>query len=142
MSTFQFDEGAFEIPEHWSDRSVNILVNTAEGTPSFNVVVSREPLAGRDFATAMAEQLKEASKRLPSYVLLGKRDVTVASVPAMEIRSVFTVAAGKMYQHVVALAYYDKALIVTATTHFKDAEGCALAVARLLETLMLRRREE
>jgi hypothetical protein len=142
MSTFHFDEGALQIPEHWTDRSVNILINSAEGTPSFNLVITREPLVGRDFAEVMAAQLKDVSKQLAEYQLLGTRETLVAGLPAIEARSVFATRTGRMYHHVTAVAYYDRALMLTATTNFKDAEGCDLAVAGLLESLTLREREE
>jgi hypothetical protein len=142
MSTFHFDEGLVDIPAHWTDRSVNILMSSAGTKADFSLVVSREPLAGREFAAVIAEQLKEVSKRLPGHRLLGRRETTVSGVAAIEARSLFTLESGQMYQRMVAVPYYDKALLFTATTLFKDAESCDVAVERILESLMLRRREE
>lgn len=141
MSTFHFDEGIFEVPSHWSDRTVNILVSQGAGAPSFNLVVSRDDLGDRAFEDVVASQMKELSKRMPGYALLGQREATIGGLPGLEARIVFETKGAQMYQRMAAVHYYDRALIFTATSLFKEAESCDAALARILGSLMLRQRE-
>ena len=142
MRTFHFDEGVFDIPAHWSDRSVNILMSSKGETSDFSLVTSREELGGRDFAAVIAAQMKELSKQMPGFRLLGQRETTVGGLPAIESRISFTTNGGQMYQRHAAVGYYGKALFFTATTLFKDTEGCDAALDEVLATLKLRRRDE
>ena len=142
MRTFHFDEGVFDIPAHWSDRSVNILMSSKGTTADFSLVTSREDLDGRDFATVVAAQMKELSKQMPGFRLLGQRETTVGGLPAIESRISFNTNGGQMYQRHAAVGYYGKALFFTATTLFKDTEGCDAALDEVLATVKLRRRDE
>lgn len=142
MRTFHFDEGVFDIPAHWSDRSVNILTSSQGATADFSLVTSREELAGQDFTAVVAIQMKELSKQMPGFRLLGQRETTVGDLPAIESRITFNTSGGQMYQRHAAVGYYEKVLFFTATTLFKDAEGCDAALDGLLATLKLRRRDE
>jgi hypothetical protein len=141
MATFHFDEGIIEVPSHWSDRTVNILIGKGSGAPDFNLVMSRDDLGDRAFEDVVAEQMKELSKRMPGFSLLGRREASIGGVPGIEARIVFETNGAQMYQRMAALHYYDKALVFTATSLFKEAESCDAALARILASLMLRQRE-
>ena len=142
MRTFQFDEGVFDIPTSWSDRSVNILMSSTGETADFSLVTSREDLAGRDLGVVLATQMKELSKQMPGFKLLGQRETTVGGVAAIESRISFNTSGGPMYQRHAAIAYYGKALFFTATMLFRDAERCDAAFDGVLASLKLRRLDE
>jgi hypothetical protein len=142
MRTFHFDEGVFDIPAHWSDRTVNILTSSKGATADFSLVTSREELGGREFTAVLAAQMKELSKQMPGFRLLGQRETTVGGLGAIESRISFNTTGGQMYQRHAAVAYYGKALFFTATTLFKDAEGCDAALDDVLASLKLRLRDE
>ena len=142
MRTFHFDEGVFDIPAHWSDRTVNILTSSKGATADFSLVTSREDLNGEEFAVVVAAQMKTLSKQMPGFRLLGTRETTVAGLPAVESRISFNTSGGQMYQRHAAVGYYDKALFFTATTLFKAAEGCDAALDNVLASLKLRLRDE
>jgi hypothetical protein len=142
MSVFHMDEGVLDIPAHWSDRTINVLMSSKGDSSDFSLVVSRDDLEGREFRTYLAGQLKALSKQLPSFRLLGDEESTVGGLPALEARMTWSSDRGTMYQHQAYVPYYDKVLIFTATTHLRLAADCDATLAHVLSTAQLRRREE
>lgn len=116
MSLYHINEGTFELPDDWSDRSMNIFTPDESENPEWNIVVSRDKLDEDENLNAYLEkQLAEMPKALPRFRLQSDEETTVDGFPARKIISTWIGDAGTVRQKQIALVKDGKSLVFTFT---------------------------
>lgn len=140
MRTYHTDELLFDIPDEWTDRSMNIFVSAPGERVPFNIVITRDKLTAEDqLAPFVLAKLKEIAKQVPKLSILGQRERKIGPLTGLEARVQWAVQGGKMYQHQVYVAYYDEVLTFTATSVVKLGPQCDAYLEQLLSTIKFRK---
>ncbi|MRG92979.1 DcrB-related protein [Polyangium spumosum] len=140
MRTYHTDELIFDVPDEWSDRSMNIFVSTPGERVPFNIVITRDKLEGDEVAPFVLGKLKELGKQIPKLKVLGQRARTVGPLVGLEARLQWPVHGGTMYQHQVYLPYYGEVLTFTASSLVKLAPQCDAYLEQVLSGIKFRKR--
>lgn len=116
MSLYHINEGTFELPEDWTDRSMNIFTPDESENPEWNIVVSRDKLAEDEtLAGYLEKQIAEMPKALPRFRLISDEEVVVNDVPAREVNSTWIGDGGTVRQIQVVFVIKAKSLVFTFT---------------------------
>ncbi|MDC0748878.1 DcrB-related protein [Polyangium mundeleinium] len=139
MRTYHTDELLFDVPDEWSDRSVNIFVSAPGDRVPFNVVVTRDQLGDAELRPFVLGKLKEISKSVPKLNILGQRERMVGPLSGLEARLQWPMQGGTMYQHQVYVPYYGEVLIFTASSLVKLAPQCDAYLEQMLSGIKFRK---
>lgn len=140
MRTYHTDEIVFDVPDDWIDRSMNIFVSSAGDQAPFNVVITRDKLGDLELRAFVIQKLKDFSKHIPRFNMLGQRQRAVGPLQGLEARLQWPVqGGGTMYQHQIYVAYYGEILIFTASSMLKLAAQCDTYLEQILSNIKFRR---
>ena len=116
MSLYQINEGSFELPDAWADRSMNIFAPDESINPEWNIVVSRDKLDEDETLSGYVEkQLAEMPKALPRFRLLVDDETVVNQMTGREIVSTWVGDGGTVRQKQIVFVMNDKSLVFTFT---------------------------
>jgi hypothetical protein len=116
MSLYHINEGVFELPDDWVDRSMNIFTPDVSDEPEWNIVISRDVLKeDEDLADYMSSQLKEMPKALPRFKLISKDEVNINGFDGKKIISNWVGEGGTIRQKQYVFAKNGKSLVFTFT---------------------------
>ncbi|MDQ2746658.1 MAG: DUF1795 domain-containing protein [Acidobacteriota bacterium] len=116
MSLYHINEGTFDLPDEWMDRSMNIFTPDASDTPEWNIVVSRDKLdEGETLEDYLEKQLEEMPKALPRFQLKSNEEITVDDYPARKVISTWIGEKGTLRQKQIVLVKDGKSLVFTFT---------------------------
>lgn len=138
---YHFDEGAFELPEDYTDRTVNIFETKREGA-TVAVSITREPMpAGMSIEAVADHFVKEMSTRLRRFEILRRAPSTVGSMPAVEVLyTFFHQDGGLVAQEQVFIEYMDRLVLVGMTGPARLQATLSRELKEMLKTLKLRKR--
>jgi hypothetical protein len=139
VRTYHTDELLLDIPDEWVDRTMNLFVSAAGDRVPFNIVVTRDKFTGEELAPFVLERLKEITKKLPQFKILGQRERKVGPLSAMESKLQWPVQGGVMYQHQVYVAYYDEVLTFTGSCIVKLGPQCDAYLEQVLSSIKFRK---
>jgi len=116
MSLYHINEGTFDLPDEWSDRSMNIFTPDESENPEWNIVISRDKLKeGENLADYISEQLEEMPKALPRFQLLSEEEVQVNDFTGNKIISTWMGEGGTIRQKQYVFVKNGKSLVFTFT---------------------------
>ncbi len=117
MSLYRIQEATFDLPRELKDKTLNIFAPPGNGPGDFSIVVSRDSVGeGMSLLRYTERQIIEMESKFSQFKLLGRHDVTLGGVPAVELNYTW-VSQGTKVQVLqeVALSGAGNVLIVTAT---------------------------
>lgn len=137
MSTYQMNEASFDLPAGWRDQSVNIFVVGGPEPPMhLSVVISRDRLKeGLELVDHIEKQLADIGKKLRNFRVLGKRQLEIEGVAALEAELTWVAEQTPMHQRQIYLQSGSRVLIVTATAPIKIADEHNEQLDAMLGTL-------
>lgn len=116
MSLYHINEGVLDLPDKWSDRTMNIFTPDETENPEWNIVVSRDRLGeGETLSDYLDKQLAEMPQALPRFRLQSDEETIVDGTPAREVVSTWIGDGGTVRQKQVVMVKDDKSLVFTFT---------------------------
>ncbi len=116
MSLYHINEGTFDLPDDWSDRSMNIFTPDESEKPEWNIVISRDALKeGENLEDYLSVQLTEMPKALPRFRVLLQQDIKVSDFPGKKVVATWIGEGGTIRQTQVVLVKNAKSLVFTFT---------------------------
>ncbi len=116
MSLYHINEGTFELPDDWTDRSMNIFTPDESENPEWNIVISRDKLKeGETLKDYVSGQLEEMPKALPRFRLVSEKEVEINNFPGKEVISTWIGDAGTVRQKQIIFVKNSKSLVFTFT---------------------------
>jgi len=117
MRIYSINEGYFEIPEEWTDRSVNVFSASGDLPGDFSFVITRESLEdNQTFESYVEEQLTALSKTLSRFKLSRKYVASVDRAPVLNAEFTWEAEGKTMVQRQAYVKCGRQALVFTATT--------------------------
>lgn len=137
---YNFDEGAFELPPDWQDRSVHIFEHRDPAGGDV-LTITRQPAAkGKPIAQLVTEYVDEASTRMRRFELASRTTVMVGALPAILLQfSWYHAEKGSILQQQAFIEYGDKVIYLTMTSSARTAEASVARFKGLLATFKFRR---
>ena len=124
MPRFQQNDLRFEVPDDWHDRTVVAYAAPLKPGKKVapNLVVTRDTLDAEEPVGSYADrQLVELARRLDGFALLGRRDVTLGDVPAVEMTFTWDGASGTLQQKQAFVVLRRRTVVsITATALKKE----------------------
>lgn len=116
MSLYHINEGTFELPDDWTDRSMNIFTPDESENPEWNIVISRDKLKeGETLEEYVSGQLEEMPKALPRFRLVSEKETEINNIPGKEVISTWIGDAGTVRQKQIIFIKNSKSLVFTFT---------------------------
>lgn len=116
MSLYHINEGTFDLPDDWTDRSMNIFTPDESENPEWNIVISRDKLKeGETLEDYVSAQLEEMPKALPRFRLVSEEKVEINNFPGKAVISTWIGDAGTVRQKQIIFVSNAKSLVFTFT---------------------------
>src|SRR5262245_56915616 len=116
MASYTIDEGTFDVPAEWADKSVNVFTLGNSLPLALSLVLTREQLdPDRDLATYGEERLDDVAQQVKDFKIVEQRQIEVAGEVALEAEFTWRIDAGLMYQRQTYIRARHKVLVFTAT---------------------------
>jgi hypothetical protein len=142
MPIYEVDELSFEVPDGYTDRSMNVFAppsGVAKQNPQ-TIMITREPRTEETVGQQAARLLKELATKVPGTKILGQRDRVVGALPGREARTHGVRSGVPIYQRQFFVGHYGTLLsIIVTSTRAQSAKADAIA-EQLLTTFRLRKR--
>jgi hypothetical protein len=140
MSLYHINEGTFELPDAWVDRTMHIFTPDDTETPDWNIVVSRDKLeAGETLSGYLDKQLAEMPKALSRFRLISNEEIAVGDIPARQVVSTWIGDGGTVRQKQVVFAVKGQSLVFTFTVLERAYQKYETILDDFLQTFALRR---
>jgi len=140
MTLYHINEGVLDLPDDWTDRSMNIFTPDESENPEWNIVVSRDKLAvGETLAGYLEKQLAEMPKALPRFRLISDEEITINDVPAREVVSTWIGDGGTVRQKQLVFVIRGKSLVFTFTVLERLFSQYSTVLDDFVETFTVRR---
>lgn len=142
MAVFEVDELAFEVPDGYLDRTINIFTPPPSQMRAIplGIVITREPRTDEQLEQQVSKLLKTLSAQMPGGKILGQRARTVGALSGRECRMHLMRDGVPLYQRHFLVHYYDLLLSVIVTSTRSQSARCESLMEQLLLTLRLRKR--
>lgn len=116
MIGYRIDEADFEVPEHWSDRTVNIFAVGSKLPLQLSFVITRDDIDKEaSLADYAEEKLGELEGKLKQFKLIEKKQLEVAGTTALDAEFKWLSDMGTMHQRQTYVRRRDRVLIFTVT---------------------------
>lgn len=138
MSVYTINEGELEIPDGWTDKSVNVFAVGTSLPLALSFVISREEFDPQgDLATYAEERLDTVEHQLKDFKVIEKRQIEVAGSTALEAEFTWRGQAGLMYQRQTYVRAGQQVLVFTATSRRELREEHRAQIDAVLSSLRL-----
>ena len=139
MSMYTMNDAELDIPEAWTDQSVNVFSASSAPPVPMSLVITRDRLGpGQELAEFAEVKLGELESQLDSFKVIEKRQVEVAGQVALEAEIRWSSKQGPVHQRQVYIDHGQKVLVLTATAAGTISEAYAEQFDQILATLKLR----
>jgi hypothetical protein len=140
MLQYITNDAEFDVPDDWTDRSINIFAVGATPPLALSFVISRDYMKpGQELVDFVEEKLAEAAKNLPKFRLISKRQIIVDGSTALQAEFAWYAEKNAMHQRQAYVPSGAKVLILTATAPVKISDEHEEQMNALLASLKLRR---
>jgi hypothetical protein len=142
MAIYEVDELSFEVPDGYTDRSMNMFAppaGLAKNNPQ-NLVITREPRTEETIGQQAGRLLKELASKVPGTKILGQRDRVVGALPGREARTHGSRNGVPIYQRQFFVGHYGTLLSVIVTSTRAQSAKCDAVAEQVLSSLRLRKR--
>jgi len=140
MSLYHINEGTIDLPDDWTDRSMNIFTPDESENPEWNIVVSRDKLGeGETLDGYLEKQLEEMPKALPRFRLQSNEETTLHDFPARRVESTWIGENGTIRQKQTVMVKNGKSLVFTFTVLERLHLKYENILDEFLESFVLRR---
>lgn len=136
---YRVNEGTFDLPATWLDRSVNILASdmTAFG---ISLTITRDNIPwGVSFAEYMNDQAEKAASGLTDFELIGRQDLFVDGMSAHEIEATWSRKGTPVHLLSTTLHLGPKAMIISSSVDNYMSEGQKAEMRRIIGTFRFAR---
>ena len=114
MSSYHINEGTIELPDAWTDRTMNVFTPDESENPEWNIVVSRDKLdEGETLDAYLDKQLKEMPKVLSRFQVKSNEEIEVNGYSARKVVSMWVGEKGTLWQKQFVFATDGKSLVFT-----------------------------
>lgn len=139
MLPYHINEAELDLPDEWSDKSVNIFSSGASAKAPLTLVISRDEMKeGQELADFADEKLAELSPQLSQFKLIDKRQVEVAGDVALDAEFTWRSNQGLMHQRQTYVCLGRRVLVFTATAPRELREQHRREVDAVLASLKFR----
>lgn len=137
MSRYEYGDVSFEPPTQWNEhRVIAFSAPHAEGEPSSNVTLAREPRRSGDTIRAhVNRQLVSMAASVPGFEMKEMLDVQVGGRPAVRVRAAWPSAAGVVEQlsvHVAPDTHEASVLTITCTSVARGRDEARVVFDRMM----------
>lgn len=116
MGVYHINEGIFELPEAWSDRTLHIFAESDAIDPAWNIVISRDKLSEGETLDAYVTRQKDGmGKALRQLKVVRDDETTLDGVPARELETTWLGEQGTVRQRQVVTLHKGRAMVFTLT---------------------------
>ncbi len=116
MSIYHINEGTFDLPDNWTDRSMNIFTPDESENPEWNIVISRDKLnEGENLEDYLSAQLEEMPKALPRFRLILEEEIEINEFAGRKVISSWIGEGGTIRQKQYVFVRNGKSLVFTFT---------------------------
>lgn len=116
MGLYHINEGTFELPEPWSDRTLHIFAESDAAEPAWNIVVSRDKLPeGETLGQYVARQKEGMGQALRQLKILRDDETRLDGEPARELELTWLGENGVVRQRQVVAVHRGRAVVFTLT---------------------------
>lgn len=116
MSIYHINEGKFELPDDWVDRTLHVFAPSNSPDAEWNIVISREQLPdGEGLNEYVTRQLGEMPKALRQFKKMSDEQTTLDGVPAREIETTWLGENGTIRQRQMVAVHNNQAVVFTLT---------------------------
>lgn len=138
MATYTIDEGTFDVPAEWVDKSINVFTFGSSLPLALSVVVTREQVAPeKDLAAYAEERLDDVAQQVKDFKIVEQREIEVAGQVALEAEFTWRSEAGLMYQRQTYVRARNKVLVFTATARRELRDSQRAQMDALLSSVKL-----
>jgi hypothetical protein len=141
MKTYRLYEADIQIPDAWHDNTIHAFskADNSQG-PAANFVITRDSVSQCiDVQGYADQQLVEAAKKLKGYKLLGRRPMSIAGQPAIEVNYTWvTPEKIEIQQRQGYLKFGVRFLVFTLTSKARDFSRNDATWNAIMESLQLR----
>lgn len=139
MSTYRMNDAEIDIPEHWSDQTVNIFSASPEPPAPLSLVITRDRLSpGQDLPEFAEARLSQLETQLDSLKIIEKRQIEVGGHFALEAELRWMSKQGAVHQRQVYVEHGERVLVLTATSPGVISAAHAAEFEQVLSSLKLR----
>lgn len=140
MSLYHINEGTFDLPGDWADRTMHIFTPDESENPDWNIVVSRDKLEdGETLSAYLEKQLADMPKVLPRFRLVSNEEIAVNDIPARRVVATWVGDGGTVRQKQVVFAVKSTSLVFTFTVLERLYQKYEEVLDDFLQTFALRR---
>lgn len=137
---YRINEGTIDLPQGWQDRTINVVSSSLTG-PGATLTITRDDMPwGMGFGEYIDDQGKQAAQALKDFTVLGRRDLIVDKLPAIEIECRWVAAQGRVHQLITTVQDGQKVLVLTASIGGEMSENQKAEMRRVISTLHLDRK--
>jgi hypothetical protein len=135
MRIYTIDEASFNIPDEWSDKSVNVFSPSGDLPGDFSFVITRGRLGSdQSLASYVEDQLKELSTTLPQFRLIRKYESAVDNLSAFNTEFTWKAEEKPMVQRQTYVMFERAVLVLTATAIEKFSREYRLVIDNVISS--------
>lgn len=135
MPIYQLNEGTLELPDNYTDQTMNVFPNSPSSGSDFSVVITRDvPLANEDLKSYFDKQLKQLPGALPGIKILRRGELTVGGLPALEVEYDWISKGRKMHHRQVSMMPEKLVLNITASAAANNFQKYAAEFDQILNS--------
>lgn len=132
---FHVQEGSFEVPAGFADRSVEVLEWEEPAGERFSLSVARQARAeGKSLREIVEAQIRELEESMGPSEILGVAEGEASGVPVIEVRHRWVHEDGVVHNHHAFVGLPARLLVFTLATRPRNAARAAEIIEGLLET--------
>lgn len=139
MATYYTNEGAFDLPDGFADKSVHTFSRPLDGGGEIGVVVARARLPkGNTLEQMVVGHVEQEAKTLRAFSVVERRPGEVAGVIAIDVSSRFRDGAAMAYQRQLHFVAYGQWMLIGVTSPLVARGDCDEMLAHVVSTFRLR----
>ncbi|RNF34518.1 DcrB-related protein [Paracoccus methylarcula] len=131
---YRINEGMFDLPEGWRDRTVNVIASDNSPTQMALTITRDDRAWGVSFPEYLEDQMKRVSNALEGFELLGRREFHLSGLPAHEMEGRWMRSNTPVHMLSTIIDTGERALIFTASTDGQMSPGQKFEMRRIVES--------
>ncbi|MBC7796092.1 MAG: DUF1795 domain-containing protein [Pyrinomonadaceae bacterium] len=133
MSLYYINEGKFDLPDDWVDRTLHVFAPSDSPDAEWNIVVSRdEKPDGETLEDYVSRQLGEMPKALRQFKVMRDEETMLDGVPAREVETTWLGENGTLRQRQIIAIHKNRAIVFTLTVR----ESLYIKYANILDDML------
>ncbi len=139
MSIYNVEEMSFEVPEGYTDRTLNMFYPASQGGGAMSITVAREARTDEALPVQVGKFLKAFEKFMQSCKVVGQRETVVGNLGAREVKVHGTQNKQPIYQRQAHVSWFGTMLTFFVTSPRGSAQKCDAVADAILASVRFRK---